>query len=457
VVHPICPSPFSPLPGTTPELPFATLLPETQIRAALHAAQGVFRNTLYNPAITLWLSLSQCLDPTPSLAASVDRFTAWRAAQGKQTRSDDPSAFAKARLRLPLPMLQDLTRTTGRAAETQAPKPWRWHGHRVRVVDGTTLTLSDTRTNQKKYPQIKGQKPGLGFPILRLVVLFSLAVGSVLEATTSPLKGLGTGETTLCWPWLLQLQAGEILLGDRLFCTYWVLARLRLRGAHGVFRLHAKRKGGKGHADDGVRVWHKPVRPPWMTAEEYAQLPETLEVRYVHVRVTRCGMRTKFLVVATTLLDEKQYPADSLAALYRQRWQVEIYLRTLKQTLRMDPLVGQSPALVEREIWLYLLAYNLIREVMTAAARVCRTRGRQLSFQRTISLVGKWLERKSGVGAEQWEWMWQQLLRAVGKARVGNRPDRVEPRKVKRRPKRFGYLTEPRQKAIKRLYKKSST
>jgi hypothetical protein len=423
-------------------------LPQERIRTALETAGGVFRNTLYNPAVTLWLSLSQCLDAAPSLAASVDRFAAWRAAQGLPTRSLDTSALAKARARLPVEMLKALTRASAKSAEKQADKTW--HGHTVRVVDGTTLTLPDTPANQKKYPQLKAQKPGLGFPILRMVAMFSLTVGSVVQAVVSPIRGQGTGETTLAWSLLGSLSAGEVLVGDRLYGTYWILARLRQQGAHGVFRLHCQRKPGKGSR---VHVWHKPVRPAWMSVKEYKQLPDTLTVRYTHVRVKKRGKRTKFLVLVTTLLDAKRYAEDSLALLYERRWQVEVYLRTLKQTMAMDPLVSLKPEMAEREVWLYLLAYNLVREVVAQAGRRCGKECWQMSFTRATSLLTKWLDKRDAVTAERWERMWQQLLQAVGKTRVGHRPNRVEPRRVKRRPKKFRLLTEPRRKARKRLNK----
>src|SRR5579884_3289207 len=225
-----------------PALPFADVLPAAEVEQALRDEEVTFRHRLFPPLVTLWVFLSQVLDPDHSCRQAVSRFLAWRAARGLAPCSADTGAYCKARARLPEGVLARLTRASGRRLQDQAPPPWHWEGRPVKLVDGTTLSMPDTPANQKAYPQSGSQKAGIGFPIVRVVVLFSLAVGTVLDAALGRYQGKRTGETSLYHSLHDNLEAGDILLADRYYGSYWEIALAKERGADMVCRLHQRRR-----------------------------------------------------------------------------------------------------------------------------------------------------------------------------------------------------------------------
>jgi hypothetical protein len=267
-----------------PGLPFADLLPAEQVQQALDQERVPFRERLFTPLVTLWVFLSQVLDPDGSCRAALARFLAWRAARQLPPCACDTSAYCKARARLPEGVLARLARQTGRQVQDEAPPPWRWQGRTVKVVDGSTVSMPDTPANQAAYPQSASQQPGVGFPLARLVVLFSLAVGTVLDAALGRYHGKQTGETALFRALHDSIDDGDILLADRYYGSYWELAPVRQRGADLVTRLHQRRRadfrtGRRLGRDDHVVTWPKPPRPDWMDEATYAALPDTLAVR----------------------------------------------------------------------------------------------------------------------------------------------------------------------------------
>ena len=260
----------------------------------------------------------------------------------------------------------------------------------VRVVDGSTITMPDTPANQAEYPQMASQKPGCGFPIARIVVVFSLAVGTVLEAALASYEGKQTGENSLFRTLHDCLAPGDVALFDRYFSGWFDLALLRARGVDVVVRKHQLRhtdfrKGQRLGEDDHLVRWCKPPRPKWMSPETYAALPDELTLREVRVRVTQKGFRTKELVVVTTLLDPEEYPADEIAELYRRRWQAELNLRSLKTVLQMDHLRCKTPHRVRNEFFMHLVAYNLIRRMMALAAQESGTSPVAVELQRCLA------------------------------------------------------------------------
>jgi hypothetical protein len=367
--------------------------------------------------------------------------------------SADTGGYCKARQRLSEPVLADLTRRTGREAVAGAPDTWHWKGRAVKVVDGTGLSMPDTPANRKAFVPA----PRAVFPVVRLVVIFSLAVGSVLDAAFAPFCGKGSGEVSLLRSLAGAFQRGDVWLADRLYSTFWVVAQAVTAGADVVMRLHAGRTPvwfrGRGHGLGNRRVWwHKPPRPAWMTTQEYDAIPAWLRLRAVRVDVRQRGFRTRQLVIVTTLTDANAYSAEDLADLYRRRWQAELDLRSLKQTLQMDILRGQSPAMVRKEIWGHLLAYNLVRTVMAEAARAANVRPDELSFTGAWQTVNAFLPYLRNAKSEALrERLWAALVVAVQRHRVGDRPDRYEPRAVKRRPKNYPYLKGSRAEARRRL------
>jgi DDE family transposase len=438
--------------GSAAGLPFADALTEQDIHQAC-ADEGVSfadaTDAVYTPAITLWAFLAQCLSASKSCIAAVARVLVLRVGLGLPPCAAGSGAYCKARAKLPETLLRRLTRQVGTAVEEQAPDSWRWKGLRVQLADGCELSMPDTEANQKAYPQLKTQKPGLGFPRLRLVVLLAFATACLTDAAVGPCKGKGASETELFRGLLDRLGAGDVVVADRYYCTWWLVALLQRRGADACFRLHQRRhydfaKGRPLGPGDHVVRWVKPARPPWMDEETYRGLPDGLEVREVQVVVNQPGYRVKHLVVATTLTDAARYSAADIADLYHQRWHVELDIRSIKQTLKMDILSCKTPAMVRREVWAHLLAYNLVRKVLAQAALAGEVTPRQLSFAGAVQTVNafRWL-LAVGSGPDSQRWV-RVLLLAVATHGVGNRPGRVEPREVKRRRKGEKLMMRPR-------------
>jgi hypothetical protein len=318
--------------------------------------------------------------------------------------------------------------------------------------------MPDTPENQAAYPQATTQAPGLGFPIARLLVVFSLAVGTVLEAAIGPYQGKQTSELALLRQVIGQFQPGDIALADRFFCSYWVIAALQARGVDVVVRLHQRRKadfrrGRRLGREDHLVTWTKPKQvPDWMSRAEYDAMPEAITVRELRVRVKDKTKRVRALVIVTTLVDSRTYRAEELGGLFRQRWHAELDLRALKAEMGMEMLRTKSPAMVRKEVAMHLLAYNLIRGVMAEAARVEAIPPRRISFTGSLHTV-RAFEETHLYDPVKIEADLPRLLKLIGKKRVGGRPDRYEPRAVKRRPKPHPLLKMPR-KAAKRLIKR---
>ncbi len=436
-----------------PGLYFAALLDEQRILDAFGSASSLWQGWIYAPAATVWVFLSQCLSPDHSCRESVARLVAWRVAKGFAPCSAKTGAYCTARDGLPEEACHQLMRRTGQELESQMPAEWWWHGRCVRVVDGTTITMPDTPENQAEYPQQKGQQPGCGFPIARVLVVFSLAVGTVLEAAIGKCEGKLTGENSLFRALHDMLAPGDVVLADRCFSGWFDLALLVQRGVDVVLRKHQMRhtdfRTGRRLGRDDHRVcWSKPQRPEWMSLEQYAAVPEELVLREVRVHVKQRGFRTKSLVIVTTFRDAEDVSKDAIAELYRRRWQAELKLRSLKVTLQMDHLRCKTPHRVRNELYMHLLAYNLIRQVMAMAASKASVPPWQISFKATLQtlnhflpLLGSCMPVDLGCTA---------LLECIAAHVVGNRPDRYEPRRVKRRPKQYKLLQQPRAEYRKR-------
>jgi hypothetical protein len=429
------------------DLYFAGLLSENRILEAFGQARWVWKGWIYTPAVTVWVFLAQCLSADHSCREAVAGLIAWRLAQGERPCSAETGAYCTARDKLPEAACQQLVRETGRQTDEEAPPQWRWLGHRVLDVDGSTVTMPDTPENQAEYPQLSSQRPGCGFPIARIVVVFSLAVGTVLDAALGKYQGKLTGENSLFRTLHPLLQPEDVVLADRYFSGWFDIALIRQRGAHVVVRKHQLRAtdfrtGRRLGSEDHLVRWPKPARPSWMSVEEYAQLPDSLTLREIRVRVTQPGFRTKELVVVATLVDPEQYPAAELAQLYRQRWQAELNLRSLKIVLQMDQLRCQTPHRVRNEFSMHLIAYNLIRQVMAVGAARAGREPWTVSFKGTLQTVHRLLPLlATSISTDAW---CDTLLDALATHIVGDRPNRSEPRVKKRRPKPYRKMTKPR-------------
>jgi putative transposase len=439
-------------------LPLAEVLTETEIEQAFADEQvgfGQAQRSLWTPALTLWAFLGQVLSADPSCRQAVARVVV-ALALCRDPEDLDTAAYCRARAKLPAPVLRRLALQVGHRLETAAPPSWRWHGRRAVLVDGSTSTLPDTPANQQAFPQPATQKPGLGFPIIRWVVFVGLATAAVQGLAYGPYQGKETGETALFRQLLAQLAAGDVVVADRYYCSYFLVALLQALGVDVVLRLHQRRqydfrRGRRLGPGDHVVVWQRPQRPAWMTREEYAAVPAALTVRELRVQVNEPGCRVRELILATTLLDAEEYSHEDIAELYQKRWQVELDIRTLKTTLQMDKLRCLTPFMVEKEIWAHCLAYNLVRKVAAQAALLCQARPRSMSFKAALQVVrGGWQKLTETTG-DDYVRLAKSLLRALHKQRVGNRPGRCEPRAVKCRAKPHKQLREPRAAARAKL------
>jgi Transposase DDE domain len=439
-------------------LPFLEVLSRPLVELACRTCNHRWRERIYTPWITLGIFLSQVLSDDHSCDDAVERFQKFRYDQGLPAVAPETSSYCEARQRLPETLIWELVRRTGQAIHRQAKAAWLFHGRSVQIIDGSTVTMPDTPENQAAYPQLGSQAPGLGFPIARLLVVFSLAVGTVLEATLGPYRGKQTGEQALLRQILDHFRPGDVVLADRFHCSYWAIAALQARGVDVVLRLHQARRadfrrGRRLGREDQLVTWTKPAHvPDWMSRAEYEAMPAQLTVRELRVRVRDRTQRVRDLVLVTTLANRTTYPAGELGNLFRQRWHAELDLRALKTEMHMEMLRTKRPAMVRKEVAIHLLAYNLIRGIMAEAARSGGVEPRRLSFKGALHTVRSFeaghLYDPSRIAADL-----PRLLELIVRKRVGDRPDRCEPRAVKRRPKPYPRLTMPR-RAAQRLLKR---
>ena len=451
-------------------LPFADVLSDEAIQQVAEDVglppvdEDANDGVVYTTPVTLWAFLSQVLhrNEQRSCLAAVARVIVLCIALGREPCSDNTGAYCRARARLPLALIQGLAYQIAERAEAQVPEDWLWKHKHVHLIDGTTVSTPDTGTLQAQYPQPTAQKPGLGFPLVRMVVLISLATAMVSGMAMGPYAGKETGETALFRQLFDRLKPGNVVLADRYFCSYFMIALLRALGVDVVMRLHQGRscdfrRGLRlGHGDHVVS-WARPARPAWMDQATYDLMPESIDVREIHVQVSQRGFRVESLVVVTTLLDPDRYTIDDIAELYHRRWLIELDIRSLKITLGMDVLRCKTPAMVAKEIWTCLLAYNLIRQSMLQAAFLAELSPRQISFTAAMQKVAASWTTILVCDEERAGTMIDVHLRHLATHIIGDRPDRVEPRAIKRRPKPHRLLTVPRPQARAALLNGTAT
>jgi hypothetical protein len=422
---------------------------------------GSQADEVWNPVLTLWTFLWQVVGSAKTCTAACARALTWRLALGLPACSTNTGAYCKARQKLPEPLIRELTLDLAGRVEDDLPQHWLWHGRHVRIIDGSVFTAADTRATQEVFPQRDHLPAGAGFPLVRLVVLLSLATACCTGAEIGPYMGKGSGETTLARRLLERLRAGEVLLGDRLFGTYWLLAWLLTRHVDAVFRLHAHRYRDRNTSSsrieqvlgvqDNLVVWRRPRRPQWMDEDTYAAMPQELRVRILWRQISVPGFRTREVTLVTTLTDAQEYSAEELVALYRQRWAAELDLRSLKQTMKMEHLVCKTPDMVRKELWTHLLGYNLIRAVQAQAAQEQGVLPRRLSFAAAKQTLEQMRELLTWVEGPYRTVVVRALWVALSEHEVEERPDRVEPRRIKRAPKPYPRLRESRATARQRL------
>jgi Transposase DDE domain len=422
------------------------------VNRALDDEGVTFHERIDTPMVTLCMFLSQVIDPDHSCRAAVARLIVWLAVNGRKPCAPDTSSYCEARLRLPEGVIVRLVRETARRIDDRGSDAWLWKGRSVTLVDGTTASMPDTLANQKEYPQSNAQGIGLGFPLVRMVALISLATGVARDLALGPYRGKETGETALFRTLWDRLERGEIILGDRVFGSFFGIAGLSERGVDGLFRMHQRRKfdfrnGRCLGSEDHVVTWPRPIRPDWMDEETYAQIPEELTVRELRLTVDQPGFRVNELVLVTTMLDAAEYTKEEIARLFLDRWNIELDFRSIKVALQMDVLRCQTPEMVRKEIWMHLLAYNLIRGVMRDAAEAHEKRPRHLSFKGALQTMTAFQDALRWATPDHRVQLVGEMLKAISSHEVGDRFGRVEPRANKRRPKPQRFLMVPRRQA----------
>jgi hypothetical protein len=399
------------------------------------------RERLYPPTVTLSMFMKQVLAADRSCQQAVNAWAAQRAVEGLSVQSIRTGAYCQARQRLPLEMVTALMRETGRLLSDQAQPAWCWRGRAVKLADGTGVSMPDTPENQASYPQPSSQAPGVGFPLARLVAIICLSTGAVLDAAIGPHAGKGNTELDLMRGLLDTFSEGDVLLADALYCNYFMIAQLQAAGVDMLFEQHGARntdfrRGRRLGKHDHVVCWSKPrQRPKWMTPEQYQCYPDELTVREVKVDGR---------VLVTTLVNARQVPKGELFDLYACRWHVELDIRNLKTTLGMEVFRCLTPQMVEKELWVYLLAYNVIRLLMAQAAQHAGVHPRELSFKHTVQLWSVWTTTALRTDPVE-------FFRLIAQLTVGDRPGRMEPRARKRRPKSYPWLKVPRAEARRQI------
>ena len=429
-------------------LPWKELLPDSKVKELLALEDLRYYNSVYTPIVTLWAMVSQVLDPDKSLSQAVKRMSTWLSFAGVKPPSSDTGAYSKARQRLPERLVQQLVPVVAEALEKQVPPEQQWCGRQVRVLDGTTVLMSDTQANQAEYPQHSNQKTGCGFPIAKMVVLFSLLTGAVVSAG---IASLATSEIVMSRLLYANLVPSDVILADRAYGNYVDLVLVKQQGADAVFRKNHLRKtdfrrGKKLGIGDHKVVGNKPQQcPKHMSNEEFEELPSNFIVREVCLRIQRRGFRQERIIVVTTLLDAQRYTVQKLTQLYGRRWSAaEVSLRHLKTTLKMEMLTAKTPAMVRKDIWTHLLAYTLLRTIMWQAVSSSEHTAFQLSFQSTRQQFNQLLTLLATTGKQQQRQWHQLLLEQVATNLLTMRPERSEPRVLKHRPKPYPRMQEPR-------------
>ena len=383
----------------------------------------------------------------PSLKSCVVKINAERFSAGLPPVSTNTAAYSDARLNLDLRVLTQSSKTLALTLEESVPLDPLWGDMRPFAIDGSTLTAEDTEPNQAAFPQHGSQAKGIGFPILRVVLLQSISTGAIMDFAFGAFKGKETGEMALARELFPNLPIGSLLLGDRFYPSFFLMSKLVAMGIQGVFQSHAARdvdfrKGKQLGYGDHLVEWQKPSRPTWMTPEEYRNFPDSLSAR--EVDLTKENGKGERFILVTTLLDAEKFPKARLSKFYKKRWKVELALRDLKDTFHLQHIRAKSPEMVEKVIWANLLSYNLLRWHICNAVLLYETKIDEVSVKTAATVMTAnallILRSKKEERAALFTYIYESMVRVP----VGRRSGRQEPRAVKKRPKPHPRLHQKR-------------
>lgn len=425
------------------------LLSASQLNFVMDSHEVEYRDRIFSPTTTLWIFLTQVLNSDHSCRAAIANYIT---TLKRKTCSLANSAYCQARKRLNVGVLKDLFGLQVKQLQARVPQSWLWKGRDVKLVDGTTLSMPDTADNQRHFPATNKSRNPNEFPIARLVVIICKTTGVLINAAIGTYQGKGSGETSLLKQLLPSFKPGDITVFDRYHAGFFSFSRLMSKGVDVVSRQHHLRKAqitkrlGKG---DHLFLVRKPQKPKEMDAEEYQQYPDKILLRRVIINIEQEGFRVKRIEVITSLIDKK-FLVDEIAELYRDRWFVEVDLRSIKSVMGMGILRCQTAEMIRKEIWVYCLAYNFVRAIVMDAALEHNLNPRSLSFKAALQLIFSYRNHMVLATDQEWEKLYLEILNHLKTQNINNRPNRYEPRLKKRRPN-DKYLVGSRQKARLRL------
>lgn len=397
---------------------------------------------------TFWAFLSQILAGNCSCQQTVRSIQSCMAHEGMDNVDLTDSAYCQARARLPLKLLEKIHEQVADQVVKHVGSDGLWLGRRVKVIDGSGIALPDTPSNQELFPQPANQKPGCGFPVLSLNAVIDLPTKGMLRPH---IGNLHNHDSRLIREHGEVFKAQDVALGDRGYCSYANIALLQQREVDVVLRCHHARKvdfrkGKRLGKLDRLVQWKRNQRTTGWTLQDWKKLPPSMSIRVIKYKIQQKGFRTREVILATTLTDAKKYPAAAIIELYRQRWEIEVGLRDIKITMGMDRLRCKSPAMVKRELMMFLIAYNCIRLLMLQSSQLHGVALTNLSLANTIATLNEF--RKNLLAHKRKPRLTKlihlKILYLIASNTLVHRPDRYEPRVVKKRPKGYQLMTRPR-------------
>lgn len=437
-----------------PGLPFATVLSAERIERIFTKHRNLFAvGRIYSTAVMVWAFVGQvlCDGKQAACKAAVARIVAFRLQMGFNTPTADTGDYCRARAKLCEAALREVAVDVASEMEQQAAPDWLWKGRHAKLIDGFTFTMPDTVENQREYPSPKSQKEGVGLPIARAVGILSLATACAMDLAIGPYAGKETGETALLRQLLASFEAGDVAVADRFYCSFMMIGLLLERDVQTCARMHQRRhvdfrRGRRLGKYDHIIIWTKPQRPTWMSQETYETIPDMIEMREIRYNVVQPGFRSETITIATTLTDAEEYSKEDIAELYAFRWNSELDIRSIKQSLNLSHVRCKSPEMVRKEVWTTLLGYNLIRTTAAAAALLHDKQPRQISFTSTCQFVlSSWMRLScERIAACELEHHCRTMLERISECEVANRPGRLEPRVLKRRRHGYKLMQQPR-------------
>jgi hypothetical protein len=411
------------------------------------------RKRIFTPLTTICTFIKQVLSSDKSCKNALSSVIAERLLNGKSSICTSTGSYVKARHRLSESSIYELVKSSSTSSKIKQVESWQVYGRDLKAIDGTTITLPDTKKNNEAYPKHSNKKEGIGFPQIRLVGVLSLITGKVIDYALDANKGKGTGEISLLRRILNSINEQDIVVADRLYCNFFLIHDLKNKNVDVIVPGHAQRrsdfrKGKRLGKKDHITVWKKPKRPEWMSQEAYKNYPNEMQIR---------EFKSNGVIYISTFFDVSLYPKNELYLLYKRRWEVELHLNSIKTVMGMDMLSCKSPEMLRKEIGVHFLAYNIVRTIIIEACIINSVKPWNVSFKSTVQLLNQFMPHFSLLEPLERNNLYTHVLQLIVTNKVGKRPGRVEPRAIKHRSKSFPTLRNrqsERQKILQQRNKK---